>query len=61
MGDEIGTVARIYGTGVSTWHLAVTIVTWAALTVTRDRGTDLMYPLARVPTVNQKLRKQWPF
>ena len=41
MGDESGTEASPYGTGVSAWHLSVTAVTWAALAVTRDRGGRL--------------------
>ena len=50
MGDKSGTEASPYGTGVSARHLAVTAVMWAALAVTRGRGADLMWPLARVPT-----------
>ena len=42
MGDESETEASPYGTGVSAWHLSVTVVTWAALAVTRGRGADLM-------------------
>ena len=38
MGDESGTEASPYGTGVSAWHLYVTAVTWAALAVARGRG-----------------------
>ena len=34
MGDESGTEASPCRTGVSAWHLAVTAVTCAALTVT---------------------------
>ena len=49
-GGAIRTEASPYGTDVSAWHLSVTDVTWAALAVTRDRGADLMYPLARVLT-----------
>ena len=41
MGDESGTEASPYGTGVSAWHLSVTAVTCAALAVTRGRGDRL--------------------
>ena len=50
MGGETRTGASPYGTGVSSWRLAVTAVIWAALAVTRGRGADLIQPLARVPT-----------
>ena len=42
MEDESGTGTRSYETGVSVWHLAVTVVMWAALVVTRGRMIDLM-------------------
>ena len=42
MGDKGKTGARPYETGVSAWHLPVTVVSLAALAVTCGRGIDLM-------------------
>jgi len=41
-GGESSTGIRQYGAGVSTWHMAVTVGTCAALTVKHGRGADLM-------------------